>query len=499
MGTGGSPPTAIPTLAEVLEHAQRGTEKVTRPAATMATLREPLLHNGASPDLGHARQSSIVESAQRCNHAASRLNTAIETALAHAEVAAGASKSAQAVTRPVNVEVDLPARPDSLAKQAAAAMVALDSAHLLHAAAAKAEEQAAASAKMASLEAFSVMQAAVERPRENDIEQGKAAGMMHNLDLVSVSRDQMLLWGKNMRLLCVAHERLASRNSAMAMALNLFLVLLTATTSFLTSSAFENSDALPEAMPQMHYYMHLARRYAPGVLAGLATVLVALQRALGWAEKAEQHRLAAKRFSKLQTRYEDLKSSGAVPNLKLDGTAEPNGTGWKEWLNEYLSAKDDAPVVGEAMWEVVERVVERQDERALRKREKESDKVREGDFDRDFDRDSEGQFERGLLELRRAVDNARREPGRLRRACRALVCTQAPFLPPLAPSFASKACSACLQAHRQLKRQMELDLELDMKRHSIWERKKKRQPGLHHLAEASVEPRLIGDSRWLHK
>ena len=68
-------------------------------------------------------------------------------------------------------------------------MVALDAAHLLHAAAAKAEEQAAASAKMASLEAFSVMQAAVERPREYDIEQGKAAGMMHNLDLVGVSRD----------------------------------------------------------------------------------------------------------------------------------------------------------------------------------------------------------------------------------------------------------------------------------------------------------------------
>ena len=420
MGASGSPASAIPTLAEVLEHAQRGLEKTPGSATSMTLLREPLLHTSVSPDVYRRRASTspTMESAHRCNHAASRLNTAIDTALAHAEVAAGASKSAQAATRPAIVEADHSARPESVAKQAAAAMVALDSAHLLHAAAAKAEEQAAASAKMASLEAFSVMQAAVERPREYDIEQGKAAGMMHNLDLVGVSRDQMILWGKHIRLLCTAHERLASRHAMAAMALNLTLVFLTASTSFLTSSLFEDRDALPAATQQQHYYVDFARRYAPGVLAGSAAVLAALQRAFGSAEKAEQHRMAAKRFGKLQTRYEDLKSSGAGPNLKSDGTPDENGSGWKEWLTEYLCAKDDAPAVGEAMWGTVERLVERQEETALRKRERETDK-----------------------------------------------------------------------AHRQLKRQMELDLDLDMKRHSIWERKKKKNmscESLTPLYEASV-------------
>lgn len=156
-------------------------------------------------------------------------------------------------------------------------------------------------------------------------------------------------WNARVRVACRMHERLHQRWQRFGSWFIVLIMACSATTSsliLLIIAGGSGSDGDGTDSKNTFSWLQLAA----GGLAAFTTLLVsALQRVWALAERSSEHRISAKRFLKLSTRYEDIARARGRPYvLREDGTGSEEGAvddEWRAWFSEFMQVQEDAPIV----------------------------------------------------------------------------------------------------------------------------------------------------------
>ena len=80
----------------------------------------------------------------------------------------------------------------------------------------------------------------------------------------------------------------------------------------------------------------------------VTAVVSAIKSALAWDVRAEQHRQAALRYSKLWTRFDDIYGLVQLPYLEGYQKKHPL---WLDWYKDYLDVMEFAPFLADDIWD----------------------------------------------------------------------------------------------------------------------------------------------------
>ena len=154
-------------------------------------------------------------------------------------------------------------------------------------------------------------------------------------------------WRNVVRTNALCHKFLTRRYHDRSMYLTVALVTLNAVCgSAIFTSASAPGDRPAEGFAVTSPQTILA--FSAGFLAMLTAIISAIKSALGWDVRAEQHRQAALRYSKLWTRFDDIYGLIRLPYLEGYQKKHPL---WLDWYKDYLDVMEFAPFVTDSIWD----------------------------------------------------------------------------------------------------------------------------------------------------
>ncbi len=145
-------------------------------------------------------------------------------------------------------------------------------------------------------------------------------------------------WGREIAIRTESHRELSNHFSKCDKIINGIAVTLSAFASSAIFASYQATTVEEKSKGGMINYQMVG-----GVIAVIGTILQSLQKALQFAELAEQHKNACKQFTKLRFRLEII----AGENLIDDGTL--NMDRLTDWTREYQDLLESSPLIRMSM------------------------------------------------------------------------------------------------------------------------------------------------------
>ena len=144
-------------------------------------------------------------------------------------------------------------------------------------------------------------------------------------------------WRRTIKTNSVAHDYLTRVYRDRATILTVFVVALNA---IVGSAVFSSAGGGGQDSESWQQVLSIAA----GALSMLAGVLSAVKSALGWETRAEMHRAAALRYSKLWIRFDDMHGLMKVAYVSSegDGNVPAKNEGWADWFKYVCMHVRDA-------------------------------------------------------------------------------------------------------------------------------------------------------------
>jgi len=157
-------------------------------------------------------------------------------------------------------------------------------------------------------------------------------------------RVQLDKWRRRIKICVMSHEYLATTYNKFSR----WMICLSVTLSaIVTSTIFASDDC--DASHTLHW--------VGGILAALTTIVQALSAKLGHAELAERHQAAVRQHLRLRTRLNEMDRVCQLPVTKKDGEMQKR---WQEWINDFVQATDDAPVIKKSVYDYFKHTVKKE-------------------------------------------------------------------------------------------------------------------------------------------
>ncbi len=173
----------------------------------------------------------------------------------------------------------------------------------------------------------------------NPLKNHSKGSMSDGLGLIQHNPDHvrpLKAWAREIAIRKESHRELANHYSTFDKIINGIAVTLSA---FSSSAIFASYKATP--VEETNHIINF--QLIGGIIAVTSTILQSLQKALQFAELAEQHKNACKQFTKLRFRLEII----AGENLEDDGTL--NMDRLTDWTREYQDLLESSPLIHIAM------------------------------------------------------------------------------------------------------------------------------------------------------